>query len=193
MGLFDFLKRKPKNDPDLQGLIEDVFNQVFPNGKADVTRHAQKIRAIFNNKMTLQECEIFVKGSKTLIYIASDKTADRIVPSLMHRALGMVNKDEICKAYIYLSDGGVLYSGGDGLCRENPVIINTTTTQMGISAEYNYIRKNFGVQDKDWFLGPKFLLKPIENGIQLEAFSLELANGERVTVYFEITSFFGKN
>ena len=141
--------------------------------------------------MTPQECERFVKGSMTLIYIAADKSADRIIPSLMHRALGNVNKDEIYQAYIYLSEGGISFSGGDGLIRENPVIITATTTNMGITAEYAYIKKQYGEKDKDWILGPKFLLKIDDHGRQLEGFSIELADGKKISIYFDITSFYG--
>ena len=193
MGLFDIFKSKPSVDPGVQELLSKVFNEVFPGGNADVTRHARAIRAIFNNKLTQQECEGFVKGSKTLIYIADDKTPDRIIPSLMNRAHGKVTKDEIYQAYVYLSDGGVSYSGGDGLSRENPVIITAATTLMGVPAEYAYVGKHFEEKDEDWKMGPRFLLKADGHGRQLEAFALELADGKKITVYFDITSFFGKH
>ncbi len=192
MGLFDLFKSKPKVDPGVQELLSKVFNEVFPGGNADVTRHARAIRTIFNNKLSIEECEAFVRGSKTLIYISDDKTPDRIIPSMMNRAQGKVTKDEIYQAYVYLSDGGVSYSGGDGLSRENPVVITATTTLMGIPAEYAYIGKRFGEKDKDWKVGPIFLLNA-DHGRKLEGFALELADGKKITIYFDITSFFGKH
>ena len=94
--------------------------EVFPGGHVEVTKHVQKIKMIFNNKLSISEYEAFVRGSKTVIHVAKDKTAERIVPSLMNQSHGKVTQEEAYKAYLYLSGGGVSYSGGDGSSIDTP-------------------------------------------------------------------------
>lgn len=191
MGIFDFFKGKSKAESEVDELREKLMKEVFPGGSAEVTKYAQSIKKIFNDKLTQSECEAFVRGSKTVIHIAEDKTPERIVPSMMHRSKGKVTEEEAYQAYIYLSNGGISYSGGDGLNRNNPIIITASTSLMGIPAEYAYLKKQFGEEGKDWEMTTKLLLKS-DQGRQVEAFALKLANGSEVTVYFDITSFFGK-
>lgn len=42
-------------------------------------------------------------------------------------------------------------------------------------------------------MGSSFLLKADDQGRQLEAFALEFADGKKITVYFDISSLFGKH
>ncbi len=191
MGFFDFLKGKSKEELELDKLRAKLMDDVFPGGNAEVTKYAQTIKAIFNDKLNISECEAFVRGSKTLIHITDDKTSERIVPSMMHRAEGKVTEEEAYQAYLYLSNGGISYSGGDGLSKTNPIIITASTSLMGIPAEYGYLKKQFGDEGADWEMTLKLLLKS-DQGRQIESFVLKLANGSEVTVFFDITSFFGK-
>jgi len=191
MGFFDFFKGKSRAESEVDVLREKLMKDVFPGGSVEVTKYARSIRTIFNNKLTALECEAFVRGSKTLIHIAEDKTSERIVPSMMHRANGKVTEEEAYQAYIYLSNGGISYSGGNGLNRNNPIIITASTSLMGIPAEYAYLKKQFGEEGKDWEMTLKILLKS-EQGRQVESFALKLANGSEVNIFFDITSFFGK-
>lgn len=191
MGLFDFLKGKSKGELELDNLREKLMAEVFPDGTTEVKKYAQTIKAIFNNKLNNAECEAFVRGSKTVLHVAKDKTAERIVPSMMHRAKGRVTEEEAFQAYLYLSNGGISYSGGEGLDINNPIIITASTSQMGIPAEYAYLSKQFGEEGKDWEITMKLLHKT-NQGRDVESFVLTLADGSEVSIFFDITSFFGK-
>lgn len=191
MGLFSFLKKKSQADKDLETVMADIAKKVFPEGISDIQRHAKAVRAIFHNKLTVEESERFVQSSKTLVFIAKDKTAERIVPSLMNRASNKVTDAEAYEAYIYLSEGGLSYSGGDGLSKDTPVVISAMTSAVGIPAEYAYIEKTFGKENEDWTLELRMHGKN-PTGRVYEIFSLVLKDGRKVSVHFDITSFFGK-
>ncbi len=82
------------------------------------------------------------------------------------------------------------YSGGDGQTPETAVVINFTTSAQGVHAEYQYLEQHFGRQDKDWKVEMRYN-KTRENKT-FEWFVISFPSGEKRTVYFDITAFFGK-
>ncbi len=100
---------------ELEEMAAKINSQIFPNGDADVNHHAIVIYGLFNEKLSIDDCKFIVKAIKALIFIASDKTANRIVPSIIIRSGNKVNSEEAYQAYLYLSGGGLSYSGGNGM------------------------------------------------------------------------------
>lgn len=190
MGLFDFFK-KNKAESEIDIIMKKMALQLFPNGEADILRDTTVIHGLFGGKLTIDECKRFVTGRKALIHIAEDKTAERIVPSLIISAGNKITQNEAYQAYLYLSGGGVSYSGGDGSTVDTPVVIHAQTSSMGVPAEYAFVEKKYGKRDEAWKLKVQYLLKS-DSGRDVDLLVIELPNGNEAKIHFDITEFFGK-
>ncbi|OGU18623.1 MAG: hypothetical protein A2X85_17445 [Geobacteraceae bacterium GWF2_54_21] len=190
MGFFDFFK-KNKAESELDIIMKKMALQLFPNGEADIMRDTNVIHGLFGGKLTIEECKKFVTGRKALICIAEDKSAERIVPSLIISTGNKITQNEAYQAYLYLSGGGVSYSGGDGSTVNTPVVIHAQTSEMGVPAEYAYVAKRYGKRDEAWKLKIQYLLKS-DSGRDIDLLVIELPDGNEVNFHFDITEFFGK-
>lgn len=102
MGLFDIFKSKE------QKAIDDLLAALFPRGEQDILRDAKRVHLITQGKLNMEECIRCVKGSKTVIFIAEDKSAERAVPSIMARAYHKITEKEAYRIFAYLS-GEAMY------------------------------------------------------------------------------------
>jgi len=85
----------------------------------------------------------------------------------------------------------VTFEGGSGDTPAAAVIIRGAADGIvGVAAEYRYLEGKFGQKMRDWRLKKQELLQ--ENGRVFDVMHLELADGSRRTIYFDITEFFGK-
>ena len=80
----------------------------------------------------------------------------------------------------------ITYSGGDGSTIEKAVIINGGTEETGVHAEYAYIQKHYPGYKR----GGQSLLN--QQGRDYDAIEFRTADGKKMTIYFDITAFFGK-
>lgn len=92
---------------------------------------------------------------------------------------------------MYLSGGRARCSGGDGLSPEAPIVVTAGNSMAGVQAEYQYIEQRYGEQDVDWTLGFQ-AVKTTGDGRYLDVLSIELRDGQALTLHFDITSFYGK-
>jgi hypothetical protein len=77
-------------------------------------------------------------------------------------------------------------SGGDGSTIDDAIIISDCNNTEGVHQEYVEVRKRFG----EYRLIRQVLL---EQGDKMyDKLELELKNGEKIELYFDITPFFGK-
>ncbi|MFW9866784.1 MAG: hypothetical protein ACFFEN_11885 [Candidatus Thorarchaeota archaeon] len=77
-------------------------------------------------------------------------------------------------------------SGGDGSTIDKAIIISDCNNTEGVHQEYVEVRKRFG----EYRLIRQVLL---EQGDKMyDKLELELKNGEKIELYFDITPFFGK-
>ena len=84
-------------------------------------------------------------------------------------------------------DSSVSYGGGDGSSFESAVIVKTTAgSRVGIRAEYLWLSQKYPGFKRIW----QKLLD--QGGKPYDALEIETTDGQRLTVYFEISSFFGK-
>jgi hypothetical protein len=81
---------------------------------------------------------------------------------------------------------GVSYSGGDGSSIENAVIIGAPNNFIGVDAEYDWIKKNHPT----WRLEQQSLMNA--GGKMYDKMDFRTPEGGAVTLYFDITNFFGK-
>jgi hypothetical protein len=79
---------------------------------------------------------------------------------------------------------------GDGATKESAVVINATSSIVGIDAEYQWLTSCFGKQDRDWKV--EIRMQSDDNGRSYETFVIELSDGSSKTIYFDISSFYGR-
>ena len=71
------------------------------------------------------------------------------------------------------------------------IILNGVSNENeGVSAEYKYLSKKYGQQNKDWQLNNQQLIQ--KKGKYYDKMDITLSNGTKKTVYFDITKFYGK-
>ena len=85
----------------------------------------------------------------------------------------------------------ISFKGGPGNTPETAVIIaGAPNSRIGIDAEYYFLEKIFGQPYVDWKLKRQSVLHV--KGKVFDRMELELKNGAKKDVYFDITEFFGK-
>lgn len=70
------------------------------------------------------------------------------------------------------------------------VILGAKNGREGVRAEYDYIAAEFGERGKTWQLELQQLVS--RDGKLYDAMKIVLANGKLVTLYFDISDFYGK-
>ena len=71
------------------------------------------------------------------------------------------------------------------------VIINATGEEDGVNSEYYYLEKRFGKQGVDWDREMQSLIGG-EDGRFYDKMDIRLSSGEMISIYFDITDFYGK-
>jgi hypothetical protein len=85
----------------------------------------------------------------------------------------------------------ITFKGGPGDTPETAVLISGAPNSIaGIAAEYAYLRKKFGRENVDWNLYRQSVLE--QDGKFYDRLELDLKDGSRKTVFFDISEFFGK-
>ncbi len=84
------------------------------------------------------------------------------------------------------SIGHVTHSGGDGSSFEQAVIVEAAHESEGIRAEYRWLSEHYPGYKR----GPQHLRGA--NGRAYDQLDIVTAGGQHRSVYFDITSFFGK-
>lgn len=80
----------------------------------------------------------------------------------------------------------VAVSGGDGSSFENAIVINATSESKGVDAEYAWLKEHYaGYTNK----GQKLSFNQKK---PYDIINIELKDGTKKAVYFDISSFFGK-
>jgi hypothetical protein len=81
---------------------------------------------------------------------------------------------------------GVTYEGGDGLDCARRVVIKGGDSQTGIAAEYAWLAAHYP--------GSKRRGQTLDecDGKQADRLDITTAEGKQVSIYFDITDFFGK-
>lgn len=73
---------------------------------------------------------------------------------------------------------------------EKAIVIDAENEVTGVLAEYEYLEKRFGKRGKDWKLNMQSLIEKSKKIYDM--MDLTLSDGTEKTIYFDITSFFGK-
>lgn len=83
-----------------------------------------------------------------------------------------------------------LYGGGSGESIETAVIINTSSSMIGIPAEYRFISRKYGQKDVDWTLETQMVMR--SGNRQYDVVVIKLKDGQEKSFFFDITKFYGK-
>jgi hypothetical protein len=130
MGFFDLFKSK--ETLALEANLEKMVQFLFPNGDTDITRDAKRIHILANGKLSYDECKENVIGCKGIIYIAENKSAERLVPSIMAR-LKKCNEKEAYSIYAYLSGESMYMDRINAMAGSN--LITSELHQNGVDSD----------------------------------------------------------
>ena len=80
---------------------------------------------------------------------------------------------------------------GSGESPEDPIIIEGVSDNFeAVKAEYSYLSSKFGNRGVDWKLNQQSLMEI--NGRMMDKIDIELADKSEVSIYFDITEYFGQ-
>ena len=85
----------------------------------------------------------------------------------------------------------ITFEGGPGDTMERAIMIRgAPDTALGVEAEYRYLAQRYGQPGRDWqFVGQGLL----DSGDRVyDEIHIKLADGTPITIFFDITEFFGK-
>lgn len=86
----------------------------------------------------------------------------------------------------------IIYQGGDGKTMEDAIIIiNARNSRDGIAAEYEYIKETYGTRNIEWKLISQSLDRSTNKKYDIIKIQT-IPENKDVTLYFDITNFFGK-
>jgi tetratricopeptide (TPR) repeat protein len=86
----------------------------------------------------------------------------------------------------------IVFSENGGQSMEDAVIIMNAKGDMeGVGAEYYYLEKKFGRNGVDWDLISQSLVSDVA-GRYYDKLDIPLSTGKMITMYFNITDFYGK-
>lgn len=194
MGLFNFLKPKqtPELPPDLQKQMQQIALAAFPGGDKQIQEETAQLHALLRGKLTKDEAKNLLTRTKALLIISDDKSKERIVPSIVASTGNKLTQHEGFLAYQFFTGvSGDLYAGNDGSSTQEAVVINATSSSVGIDAEYKWIESRYGAQDKDWTIEMR-MHGGSDDGKSYETFHIKLADGTPKTIVFDISSFYGR-
>lgn len=79
-------------------------------------------------------------------------------------------------------------SGNDGSTEQKAVVINETSETTGVDAEYAWLRKHY----PGYTFEGQHLIMDKKDGHPYDLIDIKTAEGKKVSVYFDISKFFGK-
>jgi hypothetical protein len=80
---------------------------------------------------------------------------------------------------------GVTYGGGDGASKETAVVVTAANEETGVAAEYAWLKEHLP--------GAEVESTSLAGGDKAyDIMEVTLPSGEKRTIYFDISSFFGK-
>ncbi|MFZ3223134.1 MAG: hypothetical protein WA142_08575 [Rugosibacter sp.] len=163
----------------------------FPSGEKQITEETDQLHALLRGKLPKAVVRQLLWRTKSLLVIAEDKSEAPMIQSIRIKSEGKLTLHECKIIYQFLTGvSGALYDEGDGNTRESAIVINATSSIVGINAEYQWLTSRFGKQDQDWTIEMRMYGKTGDKSY--ETFVIELANESSKTVHFDISSFYGR-
>lgn len=82
------------------------------------------------------------------------------------------------------------WSENSGESLADAVVIDAPSEAAGVRAEYRWLEEHYGRRGVDWELEMQALLRPGDH--PYDRLDVQLADGRRVSIYFDISGFFGR-
>jgi hypothetical protein len=193
MSLFDFFKpRSTPAAPATSAQLEAARKAMFPGGEPQIAAESAAIQQIAGGSLTFDDAKRILLRAKGLLFISQDKSASRIVPSIVNAANSKLSHFDASRIYHYLSElTQARFAGGTGTSVEDAVIILATSSVVGIDEEYNWLNDRFGKEGVGWKTETR-MHGETDDGRMFETFHIRLADGTRKQVVFDISAFYGK-
>jgi len=193
MGFFDFLKPKPKLKlpPEAEKACKQIAFVAFPGGRRQIEEETAQLHALLRGRLTKKEAGHLLQHTKFLLVLDGDKSEARVTASILVSTNGKLSQHEAHLVYVFLTGmSGPATAGGDGSSAENAVVINATSSIVGVHEEYAYVERVCGTRDVDWSLVVQG--KTTENGRDYDVLSIRMKDGSTRDFWFDITAFFGR-
>lgn len=88
--------------------------------------------------------------------------------------------------------GSITFSKNKGASVKDAILIRGAEGEKdGVASEYKYLEAQYGLRGIDWELALQSLIK--DNGRYYDQMDIKLSDGTEVTIYFDITNFYGIN
>lgn len=78
----------------------------------------------------------------------------------------------------------------NGSTKEQAIIVNAPSDKLGVDAEYKHLESIYGEQNIFWRLQEQQLM--ISENKYYDVLNIELRNGNQLSYWFDINSFYGK-
>ena len=191
MGLFDFLKPKPQHSPEMEETIQKIRRLAFPHGQKQIEEETDQLHALLRGKLSKKDAAALLVHTKAILIIAKEKSEARITASIRGTTNGSLTEHEMHLVYVFPTGvSGPITSGGDGSSAEQAVVINATSTLIGVPEEYAYVEQMCGKKDEDYTFVTQ--MHSSENGREYDMLNVKMKDGTTRDFWFDITSFFGK-
>ncbi len=82
----------------------------------------------------------------------------------------------------------ISYRGGSGDSKDTAILLSTSEPPLMVSAEHWYLSYQFGRQNQQWSKAMQALLRRDQNGKMYDVIEIDLTDGARKSVYFDISS-----
>lgn len=192
MGIFDSIfGGGARQNPNPRVALEKLERHLFPGGQRDVDRMADTILAALPGKFSHEKAQELGRGLKVINYISEDRGEERLLIHVRPKTPNLSEAERLRLIHAVVGDARrPLEADSDGSSRDRPIIITASNSIDGIDAEYRMLERLFGPQNKAWTLVSR------ANGRHgtryLEWFDVKPKTGPQSTIYFDITSFYGK-
>lgn len=193
MRLPNYFEPNPALSPEVNDEMKKVAMKSFPGGQKQYEEETGQLHALLRGKLTMDESGFLLRRTKALLIFSEDKSETRIAPSIRVSMKGKLTEHEARLVYVFLTGVfGPVTAGGDGSSKEQAVIINATSTNVGVTAEYDYIKKKYGQENVDWERESQMLTRKQLDGKIFDIVTVKLKDGSSRTFWFDITAFYGK-
>ena len=181
-----------KGEPTPDEIFAKMHKQIFPGGQRDVEHLTDRILGAVPGRLSREEARSLGMSLKALLVVAQDKSEDRLLISIRPKTPSLSDADRL-RIVQAVARGEGASSAATGATQDTAIVINAANSIEGVDMEYQCLEQMFGpTQPK----GEHWTLITRSHGRfgarYLEWFEIQPSKGSRRTVYFDITSFFGK-
>ena len=192
--MFGFFRKKQASIPHgLPEGMELIRLRAFPDGDDQRDIETTSLHSALNGTLTREEAGSLLSWTKVLLVLSEDLSLDCISEGIYGHEQGRLTRCDSEIVYRHITGvKDAIYSGGNGLHADDPVVINCSLTTVGQWAERKWLRDNIGEEDTEWTLSSRAHGRG-DDGSAVETFVVTMASGEEVRIHFDISQWYLKN